>query len=61
VSLALFAMAGIIFYWFRYYMVWDWGKSEFNWPKEVPRRVKIWIGIAIGLIIAGVIISPRPL
>jgi len=60
-SLILFAIAGLIFYRFRYYMVWDRELREFVLPKDMPRHVWIWVGVAIALILGGVIISPRPL
>jgi hypothetical protein len=53
VSLALFAIAGIMFWRFKYCMVWDRGLREFILSKDMPRHVWIWNGIAIALIIAG--------
>jgi len=61
VSLALFSIAGFIFYRFRYYMVWDQKLQEAAWPQDVPRHVKVWIGIAIGLCFVGAFIAPSPL
>jgi hypothetical protein len=61
VSLALFAIAGFIFYRFRYYLEWDRELREFAWPKDMPRHVKVGIAIAIGLIFVGAFISPSPL
>jgi len=61
VSLALFAIAGFIFYRFRYYMAWDQKLQEAAWPQDVPRHVKVWIGISIGLIFVGGFIAPHPL
>ena len=34
VSLASFAIAGFIFYRFRYYMVWDQKLQEPDWPQD---------------------------
>ena len=61
VSLALFSIAGFIFYRFRYYMVWDQKLQEAAWPQDVPRHVKVWTGIAIGLCFVGAFIAPSPL
>ena len=52
-SLALFAIAGFIFYRFRYYMVWDQKLQEPAWPQDVPRHVKVWIGIRLGCALSG--------
>ena len=60
-SLTLFAIAGFIFYRFRYYKVWDQKLQEPAWPKGIPRRVLVWIVVAIGLMFVGAIIAPSPL
>ena len=56
----MFAIAGFIFYRFRYYMAWDQKLQEAAWPQDVPRHIKVWIGIAIaiGLCFVGAFIAP---
>ena len=61
VSLALFAMAGIKLWRFRYYLATDEWLREFGLPPQAPRHVFIWFLIAAGLIFAGVLIAPSPL
>jgi len=61
VSLALFAIAGIIFWRFRYYLATDEWLREFGLPPQAPRHVVIWFLFATGLIFAGVLIAPSPL
>ena len=64
-SFALLAVSAIIFYRLRKYldyvrMTEDPG-GELHWQEELPRHVSILTGIAIVLIMIGVILSPRPL
>jgi uncharacterized membrane protein YphA (DoxX/SURF4 family) len=60
-ALALFAIAGIIFWRFRYYMASDEWVRTFGLPPQAPWHVAIWILVATALIFVGVIISPSPL
>ena len=61
VSLVLFSIAGAILYSLRYYLVWDQKLQEPAWPKGIPRRVLVWIVVAIGLMFVGAIVAPSPL
>jgi hypothetical protein len=61
VSLALFAIAGIILWRFRYYLATEEWLRKFGLPPQAPRRVFIWFLIAAGLVFAGVLIAPSPL
>jgi hypothetical protein len=64
-SFTLLALSGIIFYTLRYYL--DYDKfvrepgSEIYFQEYLPLHVRILLGIAILLLIIGVIISPQPL
>lgn len=60
VSLALFAIAGIILWRFRYYLATDEWLREFGLPPQSPRHVFIWFLIAAGLVFVGVLIAPSP-
>ena len=60
VSLALFAIAGIIFWRIRYYFAPD----EVVWAglrPQAPRHVAIWFFIAVALCFVGAFIAPHPL
>jgi len=61
VSLALFAIAGVIFWRFRYYLASDEWVREFGLPPQAPRHIFIWFLIAIGLCFVGAFIAPSPL
>jgi hypothetical protein len=61
VSLALFAIAGIIFWRFRYYLATDQWVRTFGMPPQAPRHVFIWFLIAVSLCFVGVFIAPHPL
>jgi hypothetical protein len=61
-SFALIALSAIIFYklswYFFYYDQEPWGGPDLL---ELPRHVGVLVGIAIVLLIVGVILSPKPL
>jgi hypothetical protein len=61
VSLALFAIAGIIFWRFRYYLATDEWVRMFGMPPQAPRHVFIWFLIAVALCFVGAFIAPHPL
>ena len=61
VALALFAIAGIILWRFRYYLASDEWVRTFGLPPQAPRHVFIWFLIAAGLMFVGVFIAPSPL
>ena len=61
-SFALLALSAIIFYRLRWYMYYD--QDPWNADKdllELPRRLRILLGIAILLLFIGGIFLPRPL
>ena len=60
-SLALFAMAGIIIWRFRYYMATEEWLRAFGSPPQAPWRVALWFLIAIVLCFVGALIAPNPL
>jgi hypothetical protein len=61
VSLALFAIAGIIFWRFKYYLATDEWVRTFGMPPQAPRHVFIWFLIAGALCVVGVFIAPHRL
>jgi hypothetical protein len=61
VSLALFAIAGFIFWRFRYYLATDEWVRMFGLPPQASLHVAIWILIAIVLCFVGAFIAPHPL
>jgi hypothetical protein len=61
VSLALFAIAGIIFWRIRYYLATDEWVRTFGMAPQAPRHVFIWFLIAVALCFVGVSIAPHPL
>jgi len=60
-SLALFAVAGIIFWRIRYYMASDEWVRTFGLPPPAPRHVFIWFLIAVALCFVGASIAPHPM
>jgi hypothetical protein len=60
-SLVLFAIAGIVFWRFRYYLATEEWMRTFGEPLQAPRHVFIWFLIAIGLCFVGAFIAPSPL
>jgi hypothetical protein len=60
-SLALFAIAGLIFWRFRHYLTTEEWLRDFGPPPQAPRHVAILILIAIGFIVAGALFAPSPL
>jgi len=60
-SLALFAIAAIIFWRFRYYLAPDEWVRMFGMPPQAPRHVFIWFLIAVALCFVGAFIAPNPL
>jgi len=61
VSLALFAIAGIILWRFRYYLATEEWVRMFGMPPQAPRHVFIWFLIAAVLCFLGAFIAPAPL
>jgi len=61
VSLALFAIAGIILWRFRYYLATEEWVRMFGMPPQAPRHVFIWFLIAAVLCFLGTFIAPAPL
>jgi uncharacterized membrane protein YphA (DoxX/SURF4 family) len=61
VALALFAIAGIVFWRIRDYLASDQSVRTFGLPPPAPPHVFIWFLIAVALCFVGVIISPSPL
>ena len=58
-SLALFAIAGIIFWQIRYYFVPD--ELRTSGLPQAPGHVFIWFLIAVALCFVGAFIAPGPL
>jgi uncharacterized membrane protein YphA (DoxX/SURF4 family) len=61
VSLALFAIAGVIFWRFRYYLATDEWVRTFGMPPQAPWHVFIWFLITVALCVVGVFIAPHRL
>jgi hypothetical protein len=57
VSLVFIAIAGIIFWRFRYHPAPEEWLRTFGLPPRAPRHVAIWFLIAVGLIVAGAFIA----
>jgi len=60
-SLALFAIAGIILWRFRHYLATDEWVRMVGMPPQAPRHVFIWFLIAAALCFFGAFIAPNPL
>jgi hypothetical protein len=64
-SFALFAVSAIIFYRLRKYLDYvrmtEDPSGELHWQEKLPRHASILGGIAIVLLMIGIILSPRPL
>jgi hypothetical protein len=58
VSLALFAIAGIISWRFRYYLAADEWVRTFGMPPPAPRHVFTWFLIAVALCFVGAFMAP---
>ena len=55
VALILWAFAGIIFWRLRWYLEFD-ERGELQSRRDLPWRVFVWFALAVGMLLAGVIL-----